>query len=102
MGLAKTGRYWPYIPDNDITPQRFQAHFMRKKLDTIMACNDHNTLSGRFQYGVKASLLTVNLTGRKTGTGRDPLDQGSWTWKIFRDQGTSSIHTATLYRPVPP
>ena len=40
--------HWPSIPDDDRTPQRFRGHFISKKLDILMACNDHDTLSRTF------------------------------------------------------
>ena len=101
IGLAETSSHWPSLQEEDRITQRFQGNFMIQQLDSITTCNQHDPFLTPFKYGVTASLSTINLTGRKKSSGRDPSGLGIWSWKKFRVQGNVYLRIATFYRPVP-
>ena len=80
VGLADTGRYWRTLHDRDRTPQIFGGNLMIRKIDTVLACNIHEHISGSFNMG-----YSLNLNGkcdreknksRKRPEGTRKLDTG--------------------------
>ena len=44
IGIADTGRHWPYLPEYDRIYQIFRGHLMSQKLDATTAYNWHESL----------------------------------------------------------
>ena len=63
IGLADTGRHWTSLPDEDNIPHRFIGYSIIQKLDSTTSYNQHDTLSGTYQYSGTLSLSTGNLIG---------------------------------------
>ena len=102
LGLAETGQHWPSLQYDDRKPHRFIGNFMSHQLDSTVAYNKHDMLSGSYQFGGTASLDTGNLSVRKVGSESDAIGLGRWSYQRFRDQKNSTLRISTFYRPVPP
>ena len=73
IGIAETSRHWPSLQEEYRIPQRFRVHFMSQQIDSITACNQHESFLGTFQYGVTSYISTENLTARKNPQGETLL-----------------------------
>ena len=51
LGLSKTRIHLQSLLYDIRIPRRFQGHYMKQQLDYISACNQHDLLSGAYQYG---------------------------------------------------
>ena len=90
------------MPYEDKIPQRFRGNFMSQQLDYTTSYNQHDTLSGSYQYGGTQSLSNGNLIGRTIKGGRYFSGLYRWSWQHFRGKVEASLWIATLYKAVPP
>ena len=80
IGLAGKSRHWPYLQDEDRTPQILCVHFMSQHLDAITTCNEYEIFLGSFQYGENVSLSNRKYIGINTSSSREQSGMGRWTW----------------------
>ena len=101
IGLAETGRHWPLLPYEDKIPQRFRGHFMSQQLDYTTSYNQHDTLSGSYQYGGTLSLSTINHIGRRIEGEIYLSGLERWSWHRFRGKGEASngLKLSTYHYP---
>ena len=102
IGLAETGIHWPLLPYEDKIPQIFRGHFMSQQLDYTTSYNQHDTLSGSYQYGGTLSLSAVNLIVITIKGGRYFSGLYRWSWQHFIGKVEGSLRIKTIYKPVPP
>ena len=87
IGLAETISHWPYLQEEDRTPQIFRAHFMSKQLEPNTARNKRDPLLGPFQNGGTSSLSTGKITGINIPSGKDISGIGRRSLKSSEDKG---------------
>ena len=75
---------------------------MSQQLDYTTSYNQHDTLSGSYQYGGTLSLSTGNLIVRTIKGGSHFSGLYIWSWQRFRGKVEGSLRIVTIYRPVPP
>ena len=85
IGLEDTGRHCPLLPYEDKIPHRFRGHFIIQKIDYITSYNQHDTISGPYQYGITLSLSNGNITGRTIKGGG--YFSGLYRWSCQRFRG---------------
>ena len=87
IGLADTDQHWPSLPDEYKISQIFKGHFISQQLDSTTSYNQHDTLSGSYQYGGTLNLFMGNLVGRRIEGGINLSGLGRWSWQRFRGKG---------------
>ena len=75
---------------------------MSQQLDYTTSYNQHDTLSGSYQYGGTLSLSTGNLIVRTIKGGIYFSVLYRWSWQCFRGKVETSLRIETIYIPVPP
>ena len=101
IGLVEIGRHWPLMPYEDKTPQRFRGNFMSQQLDYTTSYNQHDTLSGSYQYGGTLSLPAGNLIVRTIKGWRYFSGLYRWSWQRFKKSRSITMDCNSLQSSTP-
>ena len=91
IGLDETSRDCTTLSYQDRNPQRFCRHEIIQQMEKIINCNEHKPFLGSLQYIGTAYISTGNITGKNTGSGRDPYGTGIWDCQRFMGQVNASL-----------